>query len=304
MQLDRTEIVIRQRTFLESLDLSLIVFRRYWGPIIIWSILGMFPFMLINAIVTWSLLDYDRILLFNFYGADESSLRLRYAYHQSVLIFAEAPLALIGTTYILGRIMFLERPSFRTAWSVLKDRLVSCCVVLGIARGGLLVIPLIWFVPRDVAFAPSYEILLVGVFFLGFVVLTRAIRPFAPELLILEVTPIFGKKQAMGLSYAKRTGFLHSQLLGELVSRFMFSALVLPAFVLALVLAESLLLHSFFDLTWNWWCDALLFPLNVWMVATWATVYRFLIYIDSRIRLEGWELDLALRAEAARWVAA
>jgi hypothetical protein len=58
------------------------------------------------------------------------------------------------------------------------------------------------------------------------------------------------------------------------------------------------------DVTWNWWYDLILTPLNCWLIATWATVFRFLGYIDSRIRLEGWEIDLRLRAEAERLEAA
>jgi hypothetical protein len=41
-------------------------------------------------------------------------------------------------------------------------------------------------------------------------------------------------------------------------------------------------------------------PLSLWMVGLLMTVFRYLCYIDSRIRLEGWEIDLRLRAESKR----
>ena len=36
------------------------------------------------------------------------------------------------------------------------------------------------------------------------------------------------------------------------------------------------------------------------MVGVFYSVFRFLAYLDSRIRLEGWEVELRIRAEAER----
>jgi hypothetical protein len=41
-------------------------------------------------------------------------------------------------------------------------------------------------------------------------------------------------------------------------------------------------------------------PLSAWLVAGYLAVVRFLQYLDLRIRREGWEIELQLRAEAAR----
>ena len=41
-------------------------------------------------------------------------------------------------------------------------------------------------------------------------------------------------------------------------------------------------------------------PLALWLAGIYATVFRFLSYLDSRIRLEGWEVELQLKAERAR----
>ena len=46
-----------------------------------------------------------------------------------------------------------------------------------------------------------------------------------------------------------------------------------------------------------------LYPLAMWVVAGYLSVVRFLFYLDLRIRHEGWEVELRLRAEAARQAA-
>ena len=43
-------------------------------------------------------------------------------------------------------------------------------------------------------------------------------------------------------------------------------------------------------------------PLACWMVAIYLNVVRFLRYLDLRIRHEGWEVELRMRAEANRMV--
>jgi hypothetical protein len=40
--------------------------------------------------------------------------------------------------------------------------------------------------------------------------------------------------------------------------------------------------------------------LVIWSVFSFFTVVRFLSYLDLRIRTEGWEVELAMRAEADR----
>ncbi len=42
--------------------------------------------------------------------------------------------------------------------------------------------------------------------------------------------------------------------------------------------------------------DGLLFQAAVWVAVAFFGVYRFFAYIDRRIRLEGWELDLQMKA--------
>jgi hypothetical protein len=44
--------------------------------------------------------------------------------------------------------------------------------------------------------------------------------------------------------------------------------------------------------------NGLLFQGAVWIAVAFFGVYRFFAYIDRRIRLEGWELDLRIKAVA------
>ena len=41
-------------------------------------------------------------------------------------------------------------------------------------------------------------------------------------------------------------------------------------------------------------------PLATWLVLGYLAVVRFLSYLDLRIRGEGWEVELQMRAEASR----
>jgi hypothetical protein len=57
---------------------------------------------------------------------------------------------------------------------------------------------------------------------------------------------------------------------------------------------------------WEWGFDqamfTLYFPLALWLVVGYFTVVRFLSYLDLRIRREGWEVELLMRAERTRLV--
>ncbi|MCA9262318.1 MAG: hypothetical protein KDA60_00655, partial [Planctomycetales bacterium] len=53
-------------------------------------------------------------------------------------------------------------------------------------------------------------------------------------------------------------------------------------------------------MTWDShrWLLHILFPLSLWVVASYVAIVRFLSYLDLRIRREGWELELMLRSAA------
>ena len=86
---------------------------------------------------------------------------------------------------------------------------------------------------------------------------------------------------------------------------------MLGSFVLSFLVAVPLtigiygLLHTIYsalDLTWSIGFVelAVVWPVSVWLTAGFFSIVRFLTYIDLRIRQEGWEVELRIRAEALK----
>ena len=104
MQLDRTRIVVRERSVLDTLDLALHVLRAYLAPLLVTMALGAVPLMVVNhLLIGWMLPDTDNPL----------DVPVRYLWHMTVLLFLEAPLASVFATQYLGQAVFLDRPRLR-----------------------------------------------------------------------------------------------------------------------------------------------------------------------------------------------
>ncbi len=100
MQLDQHRIVIRERSFVDLLDLALRVIRAYAAPLAGWLIVGVVPAMSLNAY----LLGGQEAQL------HESYLPREYLYYLIMLTLIEAPLATAPITLFLGHSLFMERP--------------------------------------------------------------------------------------------------------------------------------------------------------------------------------------------------
>lgn len=303
MELDKTSIVLRQRSLLELIDLSLIVLRVYGRRLIGKALLGVIPFVIINILILHSMTDYEKLITFNYQFIDETSLRIRYFMFMASLILVEAPLALLGVTYFLGQAVFIEQPSMKEFGSVVSRSWFAILWLLGILRL-CIVGPLLCILPAmsEENWEPGMEIFLYGFVLGGIAMAIRAFRPFAPELLVLERSPLFSKKaKDKPTSFGSRSRWLHQAISGELIGRFMAMTMAMLALLTSLTLSELAIGGIFFgDWSWGWWMDWILFPLNVWIIALWSAVFRLLSYLDCRTRLEGWELELRLKAEAAR----
>ena len=70
--------------------------------------------------------------------------------------------------------------------------------------------------------------------------------------------------------------------------------------MLALYQTESLLLSWLLGIEAGTTLRFVLFQAAIWLVVVFFTIARFLNYLDQRIRNEGWEVELALRAEGER----
>jgi len=135
---------------------------------------------------------------------------------------------------------------------------------------------------------------------LVYVVAIRASRPFMNEIVLLERNPLTSRGERV-MTVGRRSTMLHSASGGDLFARWAGSALVGITLVLAIygafLFVSGVLLND-----WSQRPIMVRFclPLSMWIASGYFTVFRFLSYLDVRIRQEGWEVELRLRAEAAR----
>lgn len=308
MQLDKTEIVIRQRTTLELLDLSLLVIRRYWWELATSSALLSLPLLALNVwLVAWMLGEQGQFAMVDVESPD-SAVQNRYLLHMFALWYLEFPLASLPATVLIGNQIFFERLSFRRLLAELRPMAFRALFVLGIVRMGLVALPLEFMIDREDVFNPVIEVVFLLLICCGWATFRRATSPFAPEILGLESCKLRTRKKNE-LSYWRRARSLHSPIIGECMGRFFTCATVvslLVAMLYSLIFVGDFvglrrgkmdLLNSVLS---NRGLIQIVLPLALWLAGIFATVFRFLSYLDSRIRLEGWEVELQLKAERAR----
>lgn len=285
MQLDKTRIAIRERELLEIYDLALIVMRVYWWKILQALAITAIPLTIINAGLLWAM-EPDLVV---------NETAGAFIFYMIALVFLEAPLAGLPITLLLGDALFHDKPNWRRMctglWPVIP-RIFWIIVVLRAILPGMLL-----------AFAGSFDEDYVAGTLLFFVccyaTILRAVRPYIGEILILEKNPVFSRNKD-AITVGRRSSALHQPNFGDLLIRAMASSI-------SILLAASIVmnvfgLRGFVFGQWNW-DDMFLFvwfPMALWLVVAFMTVVRFLCYLDLRIRREGWEVELVLRAEATR----
>lgn len=290
MQLDNTRIAVRERGVLELHDLAFQVMRRFLGPLLATMAFGVVPLMALNhLLIGWMSYETDFT----------QAYPARYMYHMICLITIEAPLASVFTTAYLGQVVFTDRPSIgRIVSEVLKlsPRIFLCNVLVrGIGLAWLFVLLL-----RPLkTVEPTIEFLLIPSLLL-YAGLVRGMRPFINEITILERNPVQARTSAT-MTIGRRSSILHGPNGGMLFGR------ALVAMLFAIPLAWTAFGSCLFlsGVLFNTWRQGrimieLAFPLSLWLVAMYFTIVRFLSYLDLRIRQEGWEVELLMRAEAAK----
>ncbi|QDV22348.1 hypothetical protein [Aureliella helgolandensis] len=299
MQLDRTEIVIRRRNSLELLDLSLLVLKRHWRPIAASGLLLGLPFLLLDMWAIQWMLQEDSLWSLEYQETSETAQRWRHAAHLTALFFLQFPLLSIPTTLFLGNQIFFQPMSLRQIVAQLRAIAFRCFIVLGVLRLGVVALCLELAVNRRVPFDSGVELWIL-VIFPGICLIMRACWPLAPEILGLERCPLWAKEKNV-ISYRQRSRRLHHLLLSENISSFI-AAAIFGSLLLVMLLSLQLWLAgiSTGNWQWAWWCDYIALPVSLWCVGLFLAVFRFLNYIDVRIRLEGWEIELLMRAEGAR----
>jgi hypothetical protein len=133
-----------------------------------------------------------------------------------------------------------------------------------------------------------------------YAIIVRALRPNLTEIILLERNPLRARKPG-DITIGRRSAFLHDPSSGDLFVRWIGSAtlamLLIGIMLTTLLLGAAVMVGDF----WSGWLSAqVLYPLALWIVASFIGVVRFLSYLDLRIRHEGWEVELLLRAEGLR----
>jgi len=260
MQLDKTAIAIKQRNLDELLDLSLAVLRRFGPALLQVALLGALPFAILNGLLLSS-----SMVMRGYLFDQDGWLRFRFLLCMAVLVYTQAPLAMAGVTIKLGNLMFGIQNSKRQTLTAIGKQWFSVFGVLAILRG---IFPMI--------------ALIGGIEFFS---INRGFKR---------------KKPGNQLLFWQRSKRLH-QAGGELFQACFFAGIVSVAFLLILNLTFVFLVGSLAGAwEWGWWMDLFFYPLALWAIALWGTILRFLVYMNTRIGGEGWELELKLKAEANR----
>lgn len=315
MQLDSTRIAVRERSLPEVFDLALHVVREFAGPWVITSLLAIVPLALLNYLLIGWMTDLD-------YDTDYPGLR--FAWNMTLLIFIEAPLASVFTVAYLGPAVFMEQRTIRqVVGDVFRFRrtrpddtrpVVNLFLCQLLLRG---ILP-VWLLYLTV---DRYEVSHFQEWFLipaiaCYSAAMRAFRPYINEVILLEKNPLISKDPNR-ITIAKRSSHLHGPSSADLFVRWIVSAMIgLLFIVLALTtatIAMGVLVSRWpaeLDMatgepTFNidWFELQVLWPACLWLVVAYFSVARFLSYLDLRIRHEGWEVELLMRAEALRMAA-
>ncbi|MEX0977827.1 MAG: hypothetical protein WDZ48_03190, partial [Pirellulales bacterium] len=95
----------------------------------------------------------------------------------------------------------------------------------------------------------------------------------------------------------QRNSLLHRGNSGDYVVRSVAAGLLALALVFALWTTQSIALQWLLGLQQGWTAQVVSLQCVLWIVAAYFAVARFLAYLDQRIRGEGWEVELFLRAQ-------
>lgn len=274
MNLDSTQIAIRERNFAEIMDLALQVIRAHTGPLLLAAIVGIVPWAALNGLILGGMLS-DTLW-------DNPS---GYCILMLLFVAIETPLATAPITLYLGQVTFSGAGD---PGRIARDYLRSLPQML--LMQGLV---------RAVAALPVITLLLPYVSW-----------PYLSELILLERNALLAGKGTSSngkggvvkrLTTRKRSKNLHKQSGGDLFTRWIASA-SLGAMLVGVGVGG---VHTFVEQFFGYRLTAeqnllFTFPAMLWLATAYFAVVRFLAYLDLRIRREGWEVELTMRAEAAR----
>jgi hypothetical protein len=267
LALDHTLIQIRERSYVDLLDLALVVIRNRPRAIGLAALAGALPFMALN----WWLPRQLELPL----AALLCLLPLETAW-------ATAPL-----TIVLGDEMFGVRPTVRSVSRRLARAFPAMLASQLISRGFLWISVLLYPSAPGVS---VFTLVAAGVLY----PLVPSRLGFLNEVVLLEHGKIPG--------IVKRCSALTGDRGGEFFGHWLVQILIGVAFAILFWFGVGSLLRALTtpQLTWDepgvHDLNGLGFQCGVWLAIAFFGVVRFLAYIDQRIRLEGWEVKLRLQA--------
>jgi hypothetical protein len=292
VQLDKTRIAIRERGLLEILDLALRVIRHHVQPLLAAWLVGIVPLMLLNFWFIGWMTDVP-----DDYAPDKFWAWTRYFSVMSVLVLFETPLATAPLTLYLGDAMFLQRSGPWTIATSLWRLLPQLLICIGLVRATLIVLLLVFSIEHYSEFSAIEGFLFIPVIYL---LVIRALRPYLGEVVLLERNPLRAAGQKT-LTVGRRSAALHNPNAGDLLARGIaidcLAVLMTVSFAFGFWFVAGTFLN---DWKWGPVMVHVCVPLSMWIVAGYLGVVRFLSYLDLRIRREGWEVELRMRAEATR----
>lgn len=296
MQLDRTHVKVRVRTLSEIGDLALIMLRQYPKAIAGAFLIGAAPWIICNAVLLYWLPIREAG-----YGLDDEEAKselIRYAWWMALLVFLQTPAAGVITTIYLGQAVFEQKPTLSSAILEARKQFANWFPHLAIYRLAIptmVVIGFCWGTEGNV----GVDVLLAGLIFVVALIL-RGARPYVPEMILLELCPIRTKDKSK-INLSRRSKSLHGPGGGDVGSRFIAVGFMLVALCASLTYS-MIWARGVMTANWELGLVTLLvfYPLALWMVAGISVLVRLLTYLDTRIRFEGWDVELALRAEAMR----
>jgi len=261
VRLEDVRLAIRPRSNLECLDMAFLFCGRHWLGLFVWSAVGILPMIGLNQLL---------------YSTDINLFGM-------LLIQAmEIPWATLFVTLYLGQVTFTRKISarriFRDAVRAIPQMLLFQFLVRGACFAIVILSPIV----------------LIGMYFLN-------------EIIVLEKPSI--------LRTWHRRSAMNSRILSRIISlRIMDLGVLLggTAGVYYLILAIIAIWSDHTDVFHTLYQDPdLLYEtamspswpleLSLWIVIIFLTVFRFVTYLDCRIRREGWDVELKLRVQAEQF---
>ena len=289
-------IPIRPRGILTLCDLTLCLVGRHAGSLLLALAVPALGFLIVDyAILLGGLAYHEGKDMFqaDAWNAGES-LSGQPTSMLMLLTYLQAPWGTACVTTYVGHLMFCERPSIESVLAACYRAGRHLAWHHGICRGAIIGTALALAGSVTVGGAANTTLDTLLFVTVVIVLVTRTLRPFMTELILLEQLP---EAREGGYTVAQRCSAIHqpvdvpwrSVVLLIVATLFAVSVLGVGLFFVTSVFGTSRMGACMFFLAAG--------PL-LWIVAGVWAVARYLFYLDVRVRAEGWDIQLlALNAQ-------